>query len=139
MGISRVLPNKMLINISRVSWIPVGSKQTNVFEDALRLRLFPFSLRGKALDRLERLPNNSITTWDELADKFIAKFFSSGHMATLRVEILAFKQDPTEPLHEIWERYRTMVNECPNNDMTEAMIQQTFYRGINTTNQCIVN
>ena len=31
-----------------------------------------------------------------------------------------------------------MVKECPNNDMTEAMIQQTFYRGINTTNQCIV-
>lgn len=27
-----------------------GSKQINVSEDALRLRLFPFSLRGKALD-----------------------------------------------------------------------------------------
>lgn len=27
-----------------------GSKQTNISEDALRLRLFPFSLRGKALD-----------------------------------------------------------------------------------------
>jgi len=91
------------------------------------------------LDWLERLPNHSITTWDELADKFIAKFFSPSHMATLRDEILAFKQEPTEPLHEIWERYRTMVRECPNNDMTEAMIQQTFYRGINTTNQCIVN
>ena len=108
-------------------------------EDALRLRLFPFSLRGKALDWLERLPNHSITTWDELADKFISKFFSPSHMAALRDEILAFKQEPMEPFHEIWERYRTMVKECPNNDMTEAMIQQTFYRGINTTNQCIVN
>ncbi|XP_070016957.1 uncharacterized protein [Nicotiana sylvestris] len=60
-------------------------------------------------------------------------------MATLQDEILAFKQEPTELLHEIWELYRTMVKECPNNDMTEGMIQQTFYRGINTTNQCIVN
>ena len=85
------------------------------------------------------MPNHSIHTWDELAEKFIAKFFSPGHMATLRDEILAFKQEPNEPLHEIWERYRTMVKECPNNDMTEAMIQQTFYRGINTTNQCVVN
>ncbi|XP_070002850.1 uncharacterized protein [Nicotiana sylvestris] len=100
-----------------------GSKQTNVSEDALRLRLFPFSLRGKALDWLERLPNHSITTWDELADKFIAKFFSPSHMVALRDEILAFKKEPMEPLHEIWERFRTM----------------TFYRGINTTNQCIVN
>nr|XP_009773495.1 PREDICTED: uncharacterized protein LOC104223717 [Nicotiana sylvestris] len=68
-----------------------GSKQTNVSEDALRLRFFPFSLRGKALDWLKRLHNYSITTWDELADKFIAKFFSPGHMAALRDEILAFK------------------------------------------------
>ncbi|XP_070020459.1 uncharacterized protein [Nicotiana sylvestris] len=32
-----------------------------------------------------------------------------------------------------------MVKECPNNDMTENMIQQTFYRRINTTNKCVVN
>ncbi|XP_070051571.1 uncharacterized protein [Nicotiana tomentosiformis] len=115
------------------------SKQTNVSEDALRLRLFPFSLRGKALDWLDRLPKHSIHTWDELAEKFTAKFFSPGHIATLRDEILAFKHEPNEPLLKIWERYRTMVKECPNNDMTEAMIQQTFYRGINTINQCVVN
>ncbi|XP_070044992.1 uncharacterized protein [Nicotiana tomentosiformis] len=60
-----------------------GSKQTNVSEDALRLRLFPLTLRGKALDWLERLPNHSIHTWDELAEKFIAKLLSPGHMAIL--------------------------------------------------------
>ncbi|XP_070031837.1 uncharacterized protein [Nicotiana tomentosiformis] len=116
-----------------------GSKQINVSEDVLRLRFFPFSLQGKALDWLERLPNHSIHTWDELAKKFISKFFSLGHMATLQDEILAFKQEPNEPLHEICECYRTMIKEYPNNDMTENMIQQTFYRGINTTNQCVVN
>ncbi|XP_070032883.1 uncharacterized protein [Nicotiana tomentosiformis] len=116
-----------------------GSKQTKVSEDALRLRLFTFSLRGKALDWLERLPNHSIHTWDELAEKFISKFFYPGHMATLRDGILTFKQEPNEPLHGIWERYRTMVKECPNNDMMETIIQQNFCRGINTTNQCVVN
>ncbi|XP_070057820.1 uncharacterized protein [Nicotiana tomentosiformis] len=60
-------------------------------------------------------------------------------MEALRDGILAFKQEPNEPLHEIWERYRTMVKDCPNNDMTEAMIQQTFYRGVNMTNQRVVN
>ncbi|XP_070052248.1 uncharacterized protein [Nicotiana tomentosiformis] len=114
-----------------------GSKQTNVTEDALRLRLFPSSLRGKALEWLERMPNHWIHTWDDFAERFIAKFFSPGHMATLRDKFLAFKQEPNEPLHEIWERYRTRVKECPNIDMTESMIQQTFYRGINSTNQCV--
>nr|XP_009786950.1 PREDICTED: uncharacterized protein LOC104234985 [Nicotiana sylvestris] len=60
-------------------------------------------------------------------------------MATLRDEILAFKPEPNEPLHEICECYRTMVKECPNNNMTNNMIQQTFYHVINTTNQCVVN
>ncbi|XP_070036603.1 uncharacterized protein [Nicotiana tomentosiformis] len=32
-----------------------------------------------------------------------------------------------------------MVKEYPNNDMTENMLQQTFNRGINITNQCVVN
>ena len=78
-----------------------GRKQTNVLEDALRLRIFPFLLKEKALDWLERLPNHSIIAWDELADTFIAKFFSPGHMTAFRDEILTFKQEPTEPLHEI--------------------------------------
>ena len=103
-------------------------------EDALKLRLFPFSLGGKALDWLERLSNHSIHTWDELVEKFIAKFFSFGLTATLRDEILAFKQELNELLHENWELYRTMVKECPKNDMIENMLQQTFYRGIKTTN-----
>jgi len=64
-----------------------GRKQTNVFEDASRLRVFPFSLRGKSLDWIEHLLIHSINTWDELAAKFIAKFFSLRHMATLLDEI----------------------------------------------------
>jgi len=116
-----------------------GSKQTSVSEDTLRLRLFPFSLRRKALYSLECLSNHSIHTWDELANKFIAKFFSPEHMTTLRDEVIAFKQEPNEPLQEIWERYQIMVKECPKNDMTGNMIQKTFYHGINTTNQCMVN
>jgi len=67
------------------------SKQINIFEDALRLRFFPFSLCGKSLDSLERLLNHSIHAWDELAAKFIAKFFSPGDMDTPLDEILAFK------------------------------------------------
>lgn len=77
-----------------------GSKQTNVFEDTLKLRLFPFFLWGEALDWLERLPNHLIYTWDELVEKFIAMFFSLGPMTTLRDEILAFKQEQNEQLDE---------------------------------------
>ncbi|CAL1370173.1 unnamed protein product [Linum trigynum] len=46
--------------------------------DAIRLRLFPFSLDNRARRAREWLdgqPRNSITTWDGLAEKFFAKYF----------------------------------------------------------------
>ena len=42
-------------------------KNNGVSDDAIRLRLFPFSLRDKAKSWLNSLPANTITTWDNLA------------------------------------------------------------------------
>ena len=39
-------------------------KHNGVSDDAIRLRLFPFSLRDKAKGWLNSLPTGSITTWD---------------------------------------------------------------------------
>ena len=50
-------------------------KYNGVTDDAIRLRLFPFSLRDKAKSWLNSLPSRSITTWDVLAQKFLTKFF----------------------------------------------------------------
>jgi len=44
-------------------------------KDAIRLCLFPFSLRDKARAWLHSLPPGSITTWDELTKVFLTKFF----------------------------------------------------------------
>ena len=44
-------------------------------QNALRLRLFPYSLRDRARAWLNSLPSDSITTWNELADKFLMKYF----------------------------------------------------------------
>ena len=50
-------------------------KFNGVREDAKRLRLFPFSLRGKARQWLGNLPNESITTWDDLLMRFMDRYF----------------------------------------------------------------
>ena len=42
-------------------------KFNGVSEDAVKLRLFPFSLRDKAKSWLYSLPAGSITTWEDLA------------------------------------------------------------------------
>lgn len=50
-------------------------KMNGVTEDAIRLRLFSFSLRDKAKAWFQSLPYGSITTWDDLAQKFLIKYF----------------------------------------------------------------
>ena len=50
-------------------------KMNGVTEDFIRLRLFPFLLRDKARGWLKVLQPSSITTWAEMAQKFLSKFF----------------------------------------------------------------
>ena len=52
-------------------------KPDGVTDDTIRLRLFSFSLKDKAKSWLISLPATSITTWDALAHKFLAKYFPS--------------------------------------------------------------
>ncbi|KAK5824743.1 hypothetical protein PVK06_019527 [Gossypium arboreum] len=65
-------------------------KINGVSDDAIRLRLFPFSLRDKAKQWLNSLPQGSITTWEQMAEKFLLKYFPPAKMAKLRNDISSF-------------------------------------------------
>jgi len=68
--------------------------------DAIRLRLFPFSLRDRASDWLQNEEPNSFTTWDALSKAFLSKYFPPGKIAKLRAEITSFIQRDGESLYE---------------------------------------
>ena len=46
-------------------------KINGIMDDAIRQRLFPFSVRDKAQLWLASLLNESITTWDQLKQAFL--------------------------------------------------------------------
>ncbi|GJX86910.1 MAK10-like protein [Tanacetum coccineum] len=71
-------------------------------KERTRLRLFQFSFRDQANNWLERLPAGSITTWEDLTTRFLARFFPSGRTAKLRNDILMFQQHHEESLSEAW-------------------------------------
>jgi hypothetical protein len=48
-------------------------KYKDLEDDIIKLKLFPFSLRGKAKDWLLSLPRNSIDSWAKCKDAFIGK------------------------------------------------------------------
>ena len=52
--------------------------------DAIRLRLFPFSLKDRAKEWLNSLPSGSISDWATLAQKFLAKYFPLAKTVKLR-------------------------------------------------------
>src|ERR1044072_6842132 len=72
----------------------------NVSSDTIRLASFPFSLRDAAEEWLNSQPQRSITTWDDLAEKFTTKFLPRDILRKKREEITSFNQSEAENLHQ---------------------------------------
>ncbi|KAK4731339.1 hypothetical protein R3W88_024327 [Solanum pinnatisectum] len=71
----------------------------NVPQESIRLQLFPLSLMGDASKWFPELPNNSITSWEELIIAFNTRFFPLSRMMKFRDNIQGFKRREGEPIH----------------------------------------
>jgi len=67
-------------------------KLIGVSADAIRLRLFLFSLRDRASDWLQNEEPNLFTTWEVLSKAFLSKYFPLGKTAKSKIEITSFTQ-----------------------------------------------
>ena len=68
-------------------------------DDAIRLRLFPFLVKKKAQLWLASLPCESITTWDQLKQAFLHKYFPPQKTAMFHNEITNFKKNRSETIY----------------------------------------
>lgn len=100
-----------------------------VSEDAVRLRLFSFTLKDKAKSWLHSLPPESITTWNNLVQKFLAKFFPQQKRQECET-ILSFRQFDSESLYEAWESYKDLLRKCPHHGLPLWLQVQTFYNNL---------
>ena len=75
----------------------------SVMADAIRLRLFPFSLLGKAKQWFYQ-NKEAVSTWDKCSTAFLAKFFPLGKTNALHGRISSFQQTELESIPEAWER-----------------------------------
>src|SRR5256886_7154548 len=110
-------------------------KMNGVSNDAIRLRLFSFSLRDKAKAWVQSQPAGAFTTWEELSKAFIYKYFPPSRASQLKNKILGFQQMDGETLYEAWERYKDLLRKCPNHELPKWVQVQTFYNGSLPTTQ----
>ena len=71
--------------------------------DNVRLRLFPFSLLGKAKTWFYTY-KDAFDTWDECSNAFLVRYFPVGKTNALRNRISSFEQLQDEIVPEVWER-----------------------------------
>nr|GEV32483.1 reverse transcriptase domain-containing protein [Tanacetum cinerariifolium] len=114
-------------------------KQNGVFDDALRLSLFPYSLTHHAIAWYDRLPRIYIHSFDDMMRKFLSKYFPSSMVTKLRNEITKFEQKQHESLFGACERYKLSVDRCPNHNMLLVTQIDTVYKNLTLSHRDTIN
>ncbi|GKB11161.1 reverse transcriptase domain-containing protein [Tanacetum coccineum] len=111
----------------------------DVPETSIKHMLFPFSIDGPAQIWLDKEPPRSILTWDDLVSKFINHFFPPSKTTNLQNEISNFQQHFDESFYEAWDRFKDLLRACPHHGFTELHQLDTFYNGLNPSDQDSLN
>ena len=135
-GLPNENPNMHFKNFHEVS---DTIKYNGVTEEALRLRLFPLSLGDRAKNWLTSQPLDSITSWNDLVQKFLTKFFPPVKIAQLVQEINTFEQLEGENLAEAWDRFHELLRKCPHHRLTRWMRVHTFYNGLRNATRTVID
>ena len=65
----------------------------------IKLPLFPFSLRDIVTSWFESLPYGLVSTWEEMVEAYLSRFFPPALTSKRRGEIISFKQKEYESLY----------------------------------------
>nr|XP_043620293.1 uncharacterized protein LOC122592150 [Erigeron canadensis] len=107
----------------------------DVTEDNVKLSLFSSSLIGEARVWFDELDEGTITTWNQLREEFVSRFFPSSLARKMLRDIKAFNQDKGEALVDALKRLREMIRNCHENGLPKDEIMEIFFYGLTKTSQ----
>lgn len=76
---------------------------------AIRLSLFPFSLRDGARVWLHSLPEHLKNTMETLLQTFLERYFQTTRAAEYRDKITRFTKYDGESLYDAWHRFNSLL------------------------------
>ncbi|XP_024965798.1 uncharacterized protein LOC112506000 [Cynara cardunculus var. scolymus] len=114
-------------------------KIPGVTQEALRLTLFLYTLKDRARAWLNSQLPNSILTWNDLAEKFLKKYFPPTRNVKIRNEIMAFRQEEDEAVSEAWERFKDLLRKCLHHGIPHCVQLETFYHWLSSAAKIILD
>ena len=99
-------------------------------KEAAYLKLFLFSLVGKAKDWLNSHPNQSLRRWSEVEEKFLQKKFPLSRLIKAKLDISNFRQGADEGFCATWDRFKIMLRRCPNHGFEVIAQLNIFHNGL---------
>jgi len=100
-------------------------------QETLRWKLFPFSLAKKAKQWYTHNVGKVNGEWEELRNRFCLAFFPISRIASLRKEILDFRQDEKETLGTACARFSQLTHAGPDLSIPDHVLLQHFWLGLN--------
>lgn len=102
-----------------------------VTHDEIKLSLFPFSLKDEVRQWAYSFEPGEITTWEQMVEKFMQKYFSPMVNARRRRDIVTFEQKEMETLSDASARFKRLVRNCIHNEIPYCVQMKIFYGGLN--------
>ena len=74
-----------------------------------------------------------------MEEKFIARFFPPSRFIGAKSAIANFSQGSDEPFYETWERFKSLLQRCPNHGFGDAAQLHIFYSGLKPQTKMILD
>ncbi|XP_061375337.1 uncharacterized protein LOC133317489 [Gastrolobium bilobum] len=128
-----------LLHLKNFMEVADSFKTQGVTSDALKMKLFPYSLTNGDKVWLNTLQPNSIRRWEDMAEKVLMKLFPPTEAIQLRNDVAAFQQYDGETPYKAWDRFKELLQKCPNRGIPEWIQLETFYNGLNDQTRGVVD
>ncbi|GKF08242.1 reverse transcriptase domain-containing protein [Tanacetum coccineum] len=100
---------------------------------------FPISDNFVSRTWLNELNEGTITSWNEMREAFISRYFSLAKFKRLLNDIHNFHQLGNETLVEAWIHLKEMFRICYGHGLTKGTIVHIFYHGLDGPTQGILD
>ena len=107
--------------------------------DVIGLRVFPLSLIGEAAIWFTELPYNSIFTWIQLRDVFLARYYPVFKKLNHKDRVNNFVALPGESVSSSWDRFTAFLRSFPNHHIDDESLKEYVYRGQDDNNKALLD